>query len=365
MRNRILSITRNVIPYVKELNVVSGGVLASVAMQQLDYWFHSKPDGFYKFMGPSNHEAYRPGDSWTEELGMTVDEFRSAFDKIGIRYKSRTEYEKMVRSGGDVFQGKFYCSYVARRENLTFYFRNHELLDATLDTLIAGEHQPSRRWSASDNQSANSDDVSTHCFTEQISVDGNPHLQESGFPSTGMDIPIYRDGNSYLQELGSPSADMEIPICANGESRGPSIQRIPTDTTTTTERGCGGDLEHESRTQETLFWPHCSPEEKEAIAGLVAALPENQQQVFLDEIEGARQAGVIRTNPVAYAGGLVRAMLSGTFAVGHGASVASKRRASGLDRAERQPLIQFPRITPEDLARGQRLMDKVLGAKTA
>lgn len=365
MRNRILSITRNVIPYVKELNVVSGGVLASVAMQQLDYWFHSKPDGFYKFMGPSNHEAYRPGDSWTEELGMTVDEFRSAFDKIGIRYKSRTEYEKMVRSGGDVFQGKFYCSYVARRENLTYYFRNHELLDATLDVLIAGEHQPSRHWSASDNQSANFGDVSTHCLPTQISVDGNSNLQESGFPSTGMDIPIYRGGNSNLQELRYPSADMEIPICANGESRGPSIQRIPTDTTTTTGRGGGCDHAPEDPNQESLFWPKCSVEEKEAIAGLLEAIPGDKRQIFLDEIEGARQAGVIRTNPVAYAGGLVRAILGGTFAVGHSASVASKRRASILNQTNRLAPSQFPRITPEDLARGQRLMDKVLGAKTA
>ncbi len=203
MRNRILSITRNVIPYVKELNSLSGGVLASIAMQQLDFWFQSRPDGFYKFQGPSNHEAYRPGDSWTEELGMTIDEFRSAFDRIGVRYKSRTDYEKAVKSGDDVFQGKFYCSYVSRRENLTYYFRNHNLLDTALDSLIAGggnvanrAKKPQKEDAADlpvlDLRNANS---LTRCYDSVIPVDGNSHLQELGFPSTEMEIPICRNGN--------------------------------------------------------------------------------------------------------------------------------------------------------------------------
>lgn len=85
-------------------------------MQQLDYWFENHPEGFYKFLLPSDHPAYKNGDSWTEELGMSKDEFRTAFDKIGHRYKSKSEFDKAE----DKFQGKFYCSYVDRRSNLTF-----------------------------------------------------------------------------------------------------------------------------------------------------------------------------------------------------------------------------------------------------
>ena len=132
MRNRILHLTRNTIPYVKELHTIAGGVLSCLVMQQLDYWFENHPEGFYKFLLPSEHPAYKDGDSWTEELGMSVDEFRTAFDKIGYRYKSKSEFDKAE----DKFQGKFYCSYVDRRSNLTFYFRNHEAVDAALDELL-------------------------------------------------------------------------------------------------------------------------------------------------------------------------------------------------------------------------------------
>ena len=125
MKNRILHLTRNTIPYVKELHSIAGGVLGCLVMQQLDYWFEGHPEGFYKFLEPSDHPAYKDGDSWTEELGMSRHEFRTAFDKIGIRYKSKSDFDKAV----DKFQGLFYCSYVDRRSNLTYYFRNHDLLD--------------------------------------------------------------------------------------------------------------------------------------------------------------------------------------------------------------------------------------------
>lgn len=349
MRNRILSITRNVIPYVKELQPVAGSVIGCLVMQQLDYWFHLKPDGFYKFMNPAEHPFYRQGDSWVEELGISDDEFRYAFDRIGTRYKSKSDFDKAAKAG-DIFKGCFYCSYVARRENLTYYFRNHELLDSALDALITGENLQL--------------DCGVQTANETLNKEGEASKKRSNrLIYKQLEKSIYRTGKADLQNRKSRFAEMEKLICRNRVFGGPSIQRIPTDTTTTTGRSCGGNLEHESKSQETLFWPHCSPEEKEAIAGLVAALPEDQQQVFLDEIEGARQAGVIRTNPVAYAGGLVRAILSGTFAVGHGASVASKRRASSLDRATSKSPVQFPQITPEDLARGKKLMDKVIHGK--
>ena len=132
MKNRILHLTRNTIPYVKDLHSIAGGVLGCLVMQQLDYWFENHPEGFYKFLLPSNHPAYKDGDSWTEELGMSVDEFRTAFDKIGHRYKSKSEFDK----SDDKFQGKFYCSYVDRRSNLTYYFRDHDAVDAALDELL-------------------------------------------------------------------------------------------------------------------------------------------------------------------------------------------------------------------------------------
>jgi hypothetical protein len=146
MRNKVLSIFQAVIPYVKELRAMAGSMEGCILMQQLDYWFALKPDGFYKFLEPVQpkgkdaqgnlivgHRLYRPGDSWCEELNCTPHEFRRMFDTVGVRWNSKSEF----MNADDRFFGRGYCSYVDRKENLTHYFRNHVLVDAFLDQFAA------------------------------------------------------------------------------------------------------------------------------------------------------------------------------------------------------------------------------------
>ena len=83
---------------------------------------------------------------------------------------------------------------------------------------------------------------------------------------------------------------------------------------------------------EELHYPVCSQEESIAIAELVANCPPESRQNALDEIEGARQAGVIKTNLVPFARGVFQAVARGTFSVGHGPKVAAQR----VHRASRQ-----------------------------
>ncbi len=77
-KNRILTLVNFTIPYVKELRKLPlvKSVTASILMQQLDYWFNIQgKESFYKFLEPcDNQYAYKKGDSWTEELGMSADE---------------------------------------------------------------------------------------------------------------------------------------------------------------------------------------------------------------------------------------------------------------------------------------------------
>lgn len=137
MKNRILSLTRDSIPYVKELRPLAKSMAGCVVMQQLDYWFEKYPHGFFKFLEPTGKSRdYKRGKSWSEELNCSAEEFVTAFDKIGVRYKSKTEYES---TPGDKFKGRFYCSYFDRSKGLTYYFRNHELVDSKLDELISRE----------------------------------------------------------------------------------------------------------------------------------------------------------------------------------------------------------------------------------
>lgn len=141
MKNKILSITRDIVPYVKQLRQITEVKSASTAilMQQLDYWFsHSKGLPFYKFSQPCKNVAYKEGDSWCEELGFSIDEFRTAFNNIGIKYLSMTEYNKAKESGVCPFNGKFYLAYTDKIKGITFYHRNHDLLDLILDNVCAG-----------------------------------------------------------------------------------------------------------------------------------------------------------------------------------------------------------------------------------
>lgn len=314
MKNRILHLTRNTIPYVKELHTIAGGVLGCLVMQQLDYWFENHPEGFYKFLLPSEHPAYKEGDSWTEELGMSVDEFRTAFDKIGHRYKSKSEFDKAE----DKFKGKFYCSYVDRRSNLTYYFRNHDLVDAALDELL------------------------TKTNTSYPKMGKLP----AGNPRRIADFTV--NGDSPF------TGKRESPVTVNRENPPPLYRNYNTETTTTTNDnasidsgGCGDDL----------IFPKCTENERIAIRQLLADCPTEMWQVCLDEIEGARQAGVIKTSLVPFARGIMIAIAKGTFTVGHGTNIAMHRiRKAEMPRiADTQTL----HMDPYALKKGAALLGRI------
>jgi hypothetical protein len=317
MKNRILHLTRNTIPYVKELHSIAGGVLGCLVMQQLDYWFENHPEGFYKFLLPSEHPAYKDGDSWTEELGMSVDEFRTAFDKIGHRYKSKSEFDKAE----DKFQGKYYCSYVDRRSNLTYYLRNHDLVDAALDELLSRTN------------------------TSRTKTSKSP----AGNPRHSADFTV--NGDSRFTGNG------EFPLTVNRENPPPLYRDYNTETTTTTvpshainSGGCGG-------LSDQLIFPKCTSEESIAIGELLATCPVEFQQKALDEIEGARQAGVIKTNLVPFARGIMAAITRGTFTVGHGTNVVTQRNRQSERRAK--PRIADQPLDPKFLDKGKAFIDSL------
>lgn len=128
-------------------------------------------------------------------------------------------------------------------------------------------------------------------------------------------------------------------------------------------RGCSGDSEIETSQTEAiadLIWPICSTEERTALTGILATLPQAQHQILLDELEGARQAGTIRKNLVLFAGALVRAMHNGTFTVGYSPAVAAKRREQSQRSKTVESVRTFrPEIAADAAAEGQRLMEKI------
>lgn len=122
----------NTIPYYPELGKKLGGITPAILMRQLEYWFDkNKYKNFYKFLEPCDNGSYKDGDSWIEEIGISKAEFRNAFSKIGVVYKSKKEFKEAE----DKFQGKPYCSYIDRMERRTYYVRNHEKVKEILNAV--------------------------------------------------------------------------------------------------------------------------------------------------------------------------------------------------------------------------------------
>ena len=111
------------IKYFPRIKSYTGCEKATVITGRLEFWFSKYQSGFYKFLEPCGHGLYRVGDSWSEELGFSRKVFNRAFDLIGIRYKSKSEF----KSAEDKFQGKLYASYHDRKTNRTYFVRNHAL----------------------------------------------------------------------------------------------------------------------------------------------------------------------------------------------------------------------------------------------
>lgn len=290
MKNRILSLTRNTIPYVKELQPLAYTVAGCILMQQLDYWFERKPEGFYKFLEPPQkyHNLYHQGDSWVEELWMTAEEFRTAFDRIGIRYKSKRLYEDAPNK----FQGKYYCSYFDRRENLTYYFRNHDLVDLALDNLVFNKKEANTvyekiRYTVNRECSVTADGASKY---SQIDI---------------LDLQEVKEADLLKTENTYPEIT-QIPQLQPNTFKNSVIDR------------CESEL---------VFPSSITDEERVALTGLIENIPTGIKQEMLDELSGAIQAGVIYRGNVPFVRGLLLAFRQKKFFLNLGVSVLASRNA--------------------------------------
>lgn len=163
--------------YYPELVQRTGSINAALMMAQLEFWFKvTEGRPFYKFLEPCGHELYKEGDSWSEELGMTGSEVRTAFKRIGTIYKSKRAFKESQ----DVFKGKPYASYYDRIRKTTYYLRNVEKVKQMMpdDTSVGGCHKKANtRQEASTYKQTNSriapianqlEDI----YVTQVSADG-------------------------------------------------------------------------------------------------------------------------------------------------------------------------------------------------
>lgn len=173
---------QKVLKYCPDLNPITGSVTASLLMCQLEYWFdktRNKP--FYKFLEPCADECYKVGDSWVEELGFSIFEFRTAFSKIGKVYQSKTDYMKSKNK----FEGKFYLSYRDRIKKRTYYLRNTRAVSKLLLSLQSqcGYSEDYTPNTNSITKSYIDSDISTYTLSN-TSSDTSSHTSPSTLPTS-------------------------------------------------------------------------------------------------------------------------------------------------------------------------------------
>lgn len=243
-RKRVFGFFKDFIPYYRQLHPLTKSVLSSILAARLEFWFERYPDGFYKFLEPApDHKDYREGNSWTEELGFSAWEFNSAFDKIGVTYPCRKDFEaaedkfsktiteqeykieKIIdqktgktrvhrikdKGNESVFEVEmFYCRYVDKKTNLTHYFKNYDR-DILAEALEMNEalNDPDRETRFVRKESPNLTDPDR----ETRSVEnGNADLTERENRSLGIEntgVLIYNKDNSKENTEDAPQDDSD------------------------------------------------------------------------------------------------------------------------------------------------------------
>ncbi len=219
------------------------------------------------------------------------------------------------------------------------YIKRHERLGRSNKFTIYVERVRAELYK----KSSHGKSVRPTVTAKPVRVEAPPQILHPS-PSNPRDMNTPAE-SAPLQNL-HPTPAESAPITTNE----PSLK------TTTTCRdvveSCGGDI-----SMKKLYYPVCSLEEGIAIGELVATCPAEFRQKALDEIEGARQAGVIKTNLVPFARGVFQAISRGTFTVGHGPKITAQR-IQRTSRKVRPNPIELP-FDPEAVTKGKAFMNRL------
>lgn len=137
---KLLAEDRFLISYRPALRKVIGGVLPTILLQQVVYWhYKSGKKPFYKFARPCQHELYRAGDSWEEELAFTRRELDSSMKLIATKVQSGFERAAVLSvktlsfsKEGEIQNLDRLVAYWRTSNHSTFFLLNEPLFLAVL-----------------------------------------------------------------------------------------------------------------------------------------------------------------------------------------------------------------------------------------
>lgn len=127
----LLADDKSIVAYRPRWNSFTGSVTATILLQQLIYrWVKNGRQPFYKFTSPCASRAYRPGDSWHEELGFSRTEFETARRMLAAKTHGNLDSGALV-------------SYWMTADRKTWYAINETKIIALLKTIYrTNDEQP-------------------------------------------------------------------------------------------------------------------------------------------------------------------------------------------------------------------------------
>ena len=171
MIRKLIAQDRNIITYRPALREIGGSITGTILLQQIIYWDDKCGGKFFKFSEPCDHSMYRPGDSWSEELGMSAKELRTALNKFAFKCGAKNkelygaDYEKM--------RDKAVVQYYTDSSRVTWYILNREVIGNLLSVIYKEDDESEVILSTETTQETNTDIIANaHLCVQSQKAEG-------------------------------------------------------------------------------------------------------------------------------------------------------------------------------------------------
>ena len=121
--------------YRPTISKITGSLTSAILLIRIMHYAKLKKNkDFYKFNGSCQHELYREGDSWQEDIGLTRHEFEGARKRIATRVKKGDNKAELMEVfiGDELAPIERTVLYWRDKNNLVWYRFNEDLYKAYL-----------------------------------------------------------------------------------------------------------------------------------------------------------------------------------------------------------------------------------------
>lgn len=144
LAHHLLAEDHAMVSYRPSWNKITGSVNATILLQQVRFrWINHEYKPFYKFFAPpkQTHPAYKPNDSWCEELGFTLSELQGAIKRIAKRLTTED-----IKNLPQSLDGYFFGYYRDQQHKTWHYFNEAYFLERIVSLYTSKQDSPNEKF---------------------------------------------------------------------------------------------------------------------------------------------------------------------------------------------------------------------------